>query len=533
MKAKRKSSKISKFLALCLAVVMTLAMSVTAFADVNIDDDTGTITVSGMESDNGATVSAYKIINIKFDDAQQQPVSPVYLWTDEMAAWLKGDGSAEYGSYIGTDGEVTEAYQNLSAADLSAFYKDVAEADIFAAAAATDVMEGQSAELDGLTAGSYLVTAEKTGATYQPMSAKVDIVYSQANGWEIENAAIALKGSAPGIVKEVDTHENAGVANGSVAIGDTVDYTLTVDIPSYPADATVTRFVIGDTLSSGLTLDTGSLKIYIGDQNTELPAQYYSLDTDTANSFAYTMTDHYKEITAAYATANKIYVTYSATVNANAFVQGLDNTAFVGYTNDPYIDSNSRTEDKEIVYTYGVEVTKYIKGQATTLDGATFQLSDGTGAMEFVSLGNGTYRLPVAGDGATTTDLTVHSNGKLVIQGLDLGTYTLTETAAPEGYVLPTEGITITLADDNANGAPDGVLDDDTQVSGTIVRENSVLVSGKTVSLGVDNTNYEDDDFNLPATGGMGTMIFTVAGILLMGGAVILVAAAMKKKKSN
>ena len=153
--------------------------------------------------------------------------------------------------------------------------------------------------------------------------------------------------------------------------------------------------------------------------------------------------------------------------------------------------------------------------------------------MEFVSLGNGTYRLPVAGDGATTTDLTVNSNGKLVIQGLDLGTYTLTETAAPEGYVLPAEGITITLADDNVDGAPDGVLDNDTQVSGTIVRENSVLVSGKTVSLGVDNTNYEDDDFNLPATGGMGTMIFTVAGILLMGGAVILVVAAMKKKKSN
>ena len=123
--------------------------------------------------------------------------------------------------------------------------------------------------------------------------------------------------------------------------------------------------------------------------------------------------------------------------------------------------------------------------------------------------------------------------GELVIQGIDLGVYTLKETAAPNGYVCPEEGITITLVDDNANGNPDGTLDEgDSTAAGTTIREGSVSITGKILNLGVDNTNYEDAGLQLPKTGGMGTLIFTIAGIILMAGAVTMITVIARKKKA-
>lgn len=532
MKTKLRNTWVSKLMALCLAVVMMLSMSMTVFARVEVDGttgiitSTGTITVEGMAADNGATINAYKVIDINFDEDAQQPVEPVYKWTETMADWLEGDGADEYGSYIGTNGEVTDAYMNnLTASQLSAFYKDVQAANILTTPAASGTMAEQTATLSpAVPAGEYLVLASKSGAVYQPMTAKVDITYSEVEKeWRVEGATIALKGSAPGIEKE------ATDSDLSVKIGDVVNYKLTVDIPSYPEDADITRFVIGDTLSSGLTLDTSSIEIFIGDESTELPSTYYSLTTTTTptDSFEFDLTSNYKNIKANYGSAEKIYVTYGATVNANAFESdGLGNKAFIGYTNDPYNDSNSRTDTEETVYTYAIDVTKYAKGENNPLAGAVFQLSNESGVMSFVSLGNGVYRPAENATEATITDLSA-VNGQLTIKGIDLGEYTLRETEAPDGYVLPDDGIDIILAD----AEPDGNLDQASAASGTTLRANTVSVDGKTLSLGVDNTNYEDEGFQLPTTGGMGTMIFTIAGILLMGGAVALIVVAARKKR--
>ena len=92
MKTKLRNTWFSKLMALCLAVVMMLSMSMTVFATVETDPDTGvitstgTITVEGMATDNGATLNAYKVIDINFDSETQQPVEPVYDWTEPMAA---------------------------------------------------------------------------------------------------------------------------------------------------------------------------------------------------------------------------------------------------------------------------------------------------------------------------------------------------------------------------------------------------------------------------------------------------------------
>lgn len=552
MKMKRRKSTISKLVALCLAAVMTLAMSVTAFAAVTIDEDTGaitstgTITVTGQASDAGATVSAYKVIDIQFDGTQ--PVEPVYTWTDAMAAWFGTEKGTTFAEYIDKENNnaVTEVYTGLNAAAMNTFYSSLSDTAKGAAVASATIDNTTYTASLKVPAGVYvLITTGTDGHAYQPVVVTVDIEYNNINGeWSVvANTSAVIKGSAPGIEKEVD--------DAAVAIGDVVKYQLTVDIPSYPEDAVVTTFEIGDVLSAGLTLDKNSLAIYIGTEDNVLPTDYYDLDVDTENQFKYTLDYEKIKANAQYQNATKIYVTYSAAVNANAFTgtasdeTPLENDAFVGYTNNPYSnDGYTTVPAKETVYTYGIDITKYAKG-GEALAGAVFQLTEGDSdtPMNFVLVSEGTYRPAIGAEAEATADLAVSEDGNLVIQGLDLGTYTLKETVAPGGYVLPEDGITIKLVDDNLDGKPDGILDSNAEGSeadatvstatGSTIKEGSVSVTDNILSLGVENTIYTDDGFDLPATGGMGTMVFTVAGILLMGGAAILVVVALKKRRSN
>lgn len=547
MKRKRRRSTVSKLMALCLSIVTMMSMSLTVSAAIQ-PMDTGTITINGLTTDAGTTVTAYKVINVNFDHENQQPTEPVYTWTEEMADYLMGNGAEEYGHYIDTenDNAVTDAYFKASAAELSAFYQAVLGQDGPELTAAGEAeINAQGTASVTVPMGQYLLSAQpKEGVNnYKPSVANVFPSYN-GEEWSVSDAAAVLKGSAPGIDKELDA-EGEGESDGSVAVGDTVPYKLTVDIPQYPENATVTRFVIGDTLSNGLTLNKDSIKIFVN--GSTLDPQYYSLDTSADNSFTINMTEYYKELAEVYLNASEIVVKYTATVNENAFeTDALGNNAFVGYTNDPYKDSDSKTETEEEVYTYGISLVKTVE-KGDTPEGAVFNLSKEKGGspVEFVS-DNGIYRLPTAEEKANpevvkTTDLAVTDLGGnlgwgLKIQGLDLGTYYLKETVAPDGYVLPDEAIEIRLTDTEPEL---GVLDQGqgkTEVTYTSAAVNAgevsqVSINKNVVSFQFSNVLYDEDgSFDLPVTGGMGTALFTIAGILLMGGAVLLVIVAVRKR---
>ena len=236
----------------------------------------------------------------------------------------------------------------------------------------------------------------------------------------------------------------------------------------------MTRFVIGDTLSNGLTLNKDSIKIFVN--GSTLDPQYYSLDTSADNSFTINMTEYYKELAEVYLNASEIVVKYTATVNENAFeTDALGNNAFVGYTNDPYKDSDSKTETEEEVYTYGISLVKTVE-KGDTPEGAVFNLSKEKGGspVEFVS-DNGIYRLPTAEEKANpevvkTTDLAVTDLGGnlgwgLKIQALELGTYYLKSTVAPDASVLPAQTIQIRRTDTEPEPGVLGQRPGDTEVS--------------------------------------------------------------------
>lgn len=532
MKAANRKSIISKIMAVCLAVVFVLSMSMSVSAADLTEASTSTITVIGTAEDDGAVINAYKLIDINYDYTNDQLKEPVYTWTEHMAAWLSTH--ATYSDYIDTDNSdsVTDAYMELTAGQLNTFYKAVENAGILTTPAAAGIIAQDAGEYKAVltvSMGDYLVTAAPADgktATYQPMQAEITPDFT-GDTVTLTAAEVTLKGSlVPDIGKEGETAEG----DQTVAVGDTVSYTVTADIPSYPADAVATRFVVGDKLSAGLTLADDSITVKAGSNVLTKNTHYVLTDKSDAAGDGFELEFEYSELKEDYPDATGVTVTYTAVVNENAFEEdALGNKAYLGYNTNPYADDSydPGTKIEEEMYTYGINLTKTDKDAATVLADVEFQLKDEQGNALKFDFRNGTYIYNANG---AADVLKTDTDGKIALGGIDAGTYKLVETKAHNGYVLPKGEVTVKLEDADS----DGTLDASSSISYT---EGDLMTATGTTSvnvmnINVTNTSSEDDGFRLPTTGDKGTVIFTLAGILLMAGAVIMGVAISRKRRA-
>lgn len=531
----KKKSKVAKVLALCLAMVMILSMSMTAFAVTS--DDTASFEVTGFDTNPAPTVSAYQIITVNIDDNSEQPEYPMYTWADAVAGWV----TEHHPNYIDNNlGEnaVSNAFANADGVDMTTFLEEMAAAikggtEIIGFVPTREVVASNGTALfENMAMGEYLITANGGVKIYQPTT--IEVVPEYANGtWTVSDQtgdnAVPVKSVTPGIPeKDASTEDN----DKTVAIGDTVTYTLTVTVPSYPEDAVFTKFEVSDELDSGLAFDgNGTIHVYSDEAlENEISNDNYTVTNPQGKTFLISFNSAF---TTTYENPT-LYITYTATVNENAFGEdALGNDAFLGYNNDPYTDSDYTTPGThEDVYTYGIQFDKVDK-DGGALSGAEFTLSDAGGTVltfTETSEDSGIYNYD---PDSTNTTLTVSQGGSLQIQGLDVGTYTLKETKAPDNYVLPTGAITIVLTDAGEDGSLDATssatADGTSAIYGTVsVDDNDT----NKITFDVQNTSSEDAGFNLPQTGGMGTMIFTIAGIILMAGAITMVVVISRKKRA-
>lgn len=323
---------------------------------------------------------------------------------------------------------------------------------------------------------------------------------------------------------------------------------------------TVTEDANGD----GDYEDEGEAKATCVDENgTTVTATFTVLfdDEETTDENGDTTSQYDSVKTYAY-----IYITYNVTVSEDVQPgSSYSNYAHLNYFSDPYSTEDTPDEvnpgDSEVtggdeddgngdggddgndgvdVYTYGINLSKVDSISTTTLlAGAEFTLADSDGStLHFVKIADGVYRLATSTtadnavtyeDGATTTlvvgseDSETETNGfkskegVLVVYGLDVGTYSLTETAAPAGYAKLGSSIKVTIADDDVNGQPtlSGKYTDTTEASDGYVK------------FSVKNSNASV--FSLPSTGGPGTLILTIAGIVLIAAAIALCVSRKKK----
>ena len=219
----------------------------------------------------------------------------------------------------------------------------------------------------------------------------------------------------------------------------------------------------------------------------------------------------------------KITVTYTATLNEKAVVGGAGNvnSATIQYSNNPSAGGTGESEPSKVrVFTYGFTVDKYTGNEyadgATRLAGAEFTLAPkGGAAISFVQVTagsaaeNAVYRVAKAGETGTTTTITTPANGKVVFQGLKNGEYTLTETKAPAGYNKLASAIGVKV-----NGQNDGTDTTDATVTITYNNDNGSDYD-QTASNGVIPVQNKSGAI-LPGTGGMGTIAFTVIGVLVI-----------------
>lgn len=505
-----------KLLAVTTAVMMAITF-ITAMANANATDGKGSVTIikNGEKSDEflaGAKFSFYKIASITNSEGKD------WKYTVEEA----------YREKLGDNGIA----KNLNDLPSSAWE---AEIDVLAATNATAIKESEaSAEKTGSTGatelplGVYLVKETTTPAGYVASKPFIVSVPSTDNydtagkeGTEfIYNITAKPKNSKMSVDKTIVNEDKTAY------IGGFVEYKVETQIPKYGTEYTNPVFNIYDKMSNGLSFVNDAahkLKVFVGGTEIVERENTYTLATNGLSDektfeiqFAKAFLENKEN------KGKKVEVTYYAQVNENA-VYINENSANITYQNKPG-ETTDATPSKKNVYTYGIDLTK--KGDksadADGLDGAEFTLAAANGEMISI-LVNG-KKVAVNGESKggfqTTTVEKENKNkkGKLVFKGLKAGTYTLTETKSPSGYSLAKNPITIVIT-----AKEDGSLADAT-VDGISVKNN--MTEDGVVPVGLQNKS----GFNLPATGGMGTYLFTIGGLVIMAGAALLLIASKKRR---
>lgn len=336
---------------------------------------------------------------------------------------------------------------------------------------------------------------------------------------------------------------------GDFGIGDTVTYQLTSKVPDMTGYNSYT-FKFSDTLSKGLDLKE-VLSVKVG--NTTLTAKKsgpntYALAYDQAKrTLTVTLNDFYNSYKNR--TGDTITVVYTATLNKDAVIGMNPNTnkAVVEYSNDPKSDGTGKSEPSIVdVHTFDFTIYKYYlkdqnnKEDKTALAKAEFELykgnTEGTAADEqakvnIVDERNGVYRQATADEAKaadfTSAKIVSDTDGKVLVKGLEAGTYYLRETKAPEGYNKLLSDIKVVI---EANyDTTTGKLTNYT-VTYTY-NGNSTTVTNNDPSTSPEVAVENKTGAQLPSTGSKGALMVTLAGIVLFG--VLTASKAFGKKKAK
>lgn len=516
-------SLMKKVFAAAAAIATVFGLAATTVATANAAGDNATLTVSTKDAKfAGKTVNAYKMFSATVS-SDGGAVS--HTLNDAWNPFFKN--STASGLTDVTDANINDKANDyvskLTGNALTAF---ATKASNWAQTKTNNITVGATATVskNAVTDGKY--TATFTGLDYGyyvvavPGATLANASSQYATLVRVHSTKVDadIKGDLPTVDKKVQVN-GTGQNATDAKIGDTLTFTLTSTIPDMSAYSTYT-FNFKDTLSKGLTFEQVK-SVKVEDKTLSVNTDY-TVTTPTApnNTLTVAMKD-FKTKQQANA-GKKITVTYTATLNKDAVVGGAGNvnSAKIQYSNNPSTNGTGDSEPSKVrVFTYGFTVDKYTGDQytdaATRLAGAKFTLAPKNGdPMSFVQVSagsataNAVYRVAKAGETGTTT-ITTPENGKVDFQGLKNGEYTLTETKAPAGYNKLASAIGVKV-----NGQNNGT--DTTNATVTITYNNDNGNDyNQTASNGVIPVQNKSG-VTLPGTGGMGTIAFTVIGVLVI-----------------
>ena len=533
---------VSRFMAVLMAMTMILSMSMTVFA---AEAPKGTLTVNNTVA--GKTLDLYQIFTAtKNGDNVAYTLNSAYegFFQNKItgASKLKGEALSEKAyayvkEQVGDDGSKGATFaKDILGWILSA--SGETKTAVESTHSTADTADTKTV-IDNLVYGYYVVyPLGATDTSTAPGNETVKSVASLVNVTDT-TVTINMKSNYPTVVKKV----NDKVAD-DVNIGDTVTYTLTSKVPDMTGYTSYV-FNFKDTLSTGLTFK-GITSVTVGSgENVQ------NVTAGTGDN-TYTLTQDGQNITITmnnFLASNKgkvgqtITVTYTATLNENA-VTGFDankNSATVEYSNKPGTTNKGESEPSIVdVHTFNFTIFKYYLNGAdkTGLAKAEFELykANGEVAGDKVNIKKVTdgvgYRVATPEETATEgfkPDVIVSgTDGRVLVKGLDAGTYYLRETKAPEGYnkLLSDIKVEIKPVYDETTGKLTSYSVDYTY-NGTKTTGTEIKDTTTSPEVAVENKTGAQ----LPSTGSKGALMVTLAGIVLFG--VLTASKAFGKKKAK
>ena len=507
---------IKRIIALLLTAVMTMTMSVTAFA-AGPANCSLTVNVKDGQDLKGQTINLYKLFDLSTSKSGE---TTNYAYTVNKVAGYKEALNKALGASYTTDEDYAKAVLSLgenNSVKVQKFAND------FTAAALTNKLTA--------TETSNKITDSKTSYEFTDLKSGYYLVYV-TGGKEIQSSLVTvdestntvnLKTEAPSITKKADSD--------TVSIGQVVKYTVAGSVPDTTGYSEYV-YKINDTLSNGLDFvndangtavngNTVNVTVAFKDE-TVSPAGTTPTTASLSGANKRTMALDLSEWVRANQTnkGKEFTVTYYAKVNNKAVVTEK-NKAQLEYGNKPG-ETTTTTPSEAKTPTYPLDINKIKTGSKEKLAGAKFSLytsetdaKNGTNPIK-VTGSNGNY---VVNPESTTKEFesvkSIDVEGyNLRVNGLAEGTYYLVETKAPDGFNKLTAPIVIKITKSTTGNEEDWTL------SKNDVKEEDKIID-------VENSTGSI----LPSTGGMGTIAFTVVAALLVLG--VAVSFIRDRKKEN
>ena len=492
----------------------------------------GNASIEVRHSQEGHTYSAYKFASLTVDgDAVQ---------VDTDADWVQAvtEAVVEANNAMDPAGTMPSEYDSNPAAfaatktgdNDAAWFREFAKAmkaGTGVTADGTVAGNGGAATIGSLDEGWYLVTdTDKDGelgvnaivaTTLNGLSATFKVKGDAVTGQGMINAVGAFVAKNENDPDQPGKTADSITTEDGVGIGQTITYTITLDIPDAAAGYDTYPYYVKDVASKGLTVNKDFKAVVRAADGTEtnMPFTYVTVPTVGADGKTTTVLE--------FDLANKsgqLVITYTAVVNKDIISAGnqVSNTAEVSRDNE-----NWTPPVVFEAYTGEFAFHKYGVGDdANGLAGATFNVFEGSKAegtpLKFVKLSDGEYRLAEADENGSSANV-VSTTGNVFIKGLKSGEYTLKETGFVDGYAknfVPTFTVKLTVSQEDGTSS--------VELIGT---NNLGLASNVDKAIQVKNVKNVTQ---LPLTGAMGTALFTIAALVMAGAGLALV---LRFRESN
>lgn len=488
--------KVKRILAMLMAMVMVLGMAVTASAE----EEPGTITIKN--ADNVKQVSYVQAIVADQNEETGWAFANDTIAQSYMTALRATDGQTAIKMLINkeattdpkpyptagtaTDGQIAAALKAVENSGVAYITNDNSPLN----------------KIKATSVGVYVIKAEEEGYTYSPMAAYVEFTtYDTTTGVPsvLSTPEVDAKKQKTTVDKGASSDNNGGVTE----IGRAETYTVTGEVP-YISDDTVNRaYSWTDTISGAEYVteevdgkDIITVNVKVGTESPYLLDKDYTAEVTTNEDGKKTFTVDLKDIVETNVYSSKtITVSYKATVTDTV----VNNEIKVGAG-----DHQAVTDTSELV-TAQVELTKTGENNEK-LEDAKFILVRNDGKVaKFdtnMKLAGWYDNEAAAKEGKVYKEdalVVTGQDGTVIVSGLYKGTdyegtdvtYVFKEVVAPEGYSINTDDAEVSFDADDTNTKV---------IEGTASMTDTKLAA-------------------LPATGGIGTYIFTIAGIIIMAAA--------------